>query len=397
MKCVFCLFFAIALIAPLEAASLPSFEVDRVAAAKYDFSALRARLEKAVEKGELPGVSVLVMHRDKVVFKEAFGLLDIENKRPFRIDSVCQLASTTKWISGATLMAAVDEGKLTLDEPVGKYFPPFADMPIKGSDKKGNPTIRQCFSHTSGLPGFTDFTISRDHSVPESVELLAKTVRVLEFEPGSAFHYGNTGMQVAGGAIAKATGKSFQDYMQEKILTPLGMKDTTFNPGSDLMKRAGKAYHRKPGGGFQEVNLRSLRDDGNVKGALVAGGLLSSLDDYARFLTMMRHDGRYGGRQVLSAQAAQEVQKDQTRGARIDMSPYRGQKGYGFGVALLPIQGKADAIRLGDGGALGTYAWIDRDLESIGLFFAQETLADIGALSSHDVPELVREAVERVR
>jgi len=184
--------------------------------------------------------------------------------------------------------------------------------------------------------------------------------------------------------------------MQEKVLTPLGMKDTTFNPGSELMKRIGKAYHRKPGGGFQNVDLRVLRDDGNIKGALVAGGLFSTLDDYARFLTMMLHDGRYGERQVLSAKSALETRKDQTGGARVEMSPYKGQKGYAFGAALLPIEA-GDAVRLGDGGAFGTYAWLDRDLELVGVFFAQETVADVGALGAHEVPALVRSAVEGVR
>ena len=69
------------------------------------------------------------MQHDKVVFKEAYGLIDIENKTPFRTDAVCQLASTTKWVSGSILMAAVEEGKVSLDDPVGKYFPQYGDMP----------------------------------------------------------------------------------------------------------------------------------------------------------------------------------------------------------------------------------------------------------------------------
>jgi hypothetical protein len=111
---------------------------------------------------------------------------------------------------------------------------------------------------------------------------------------------------------------------------------------------------------------------------------------------MMLHYGLYGGRQVLSEGAAREVQKDQTRGARIDLSPYKGQVGYGLGIALLPIPATHGAIRLGDGGSLGTYVWLDRDLDLIGLFFAQEMYSDIGALSAKEVPALVRAAVERV-
>jgi CubicO group peptidase (beta-lactamase class C family) len=144
---------ALASLAPLPAAGPPSYEVDPSAARKYDFSALRARMKQAVDKGRVPGISVLVMRHDKVVFKEAYGLSDIENKIPFRTDLVCQLASSTKWVSGATLMAAVEEGKLSLDDPIGKYFPQFKDIPIKNSGKHGNPTIRQCFTHTAGIIG----------------------------------------------------------------------------------------------------------------------------------------------------------------------------------------------------------------------------------------------------
>lgn len=389
---MFPLLMAAALLPPLQAASLPTYEVDRKAASKYDFSALRARMKAAVEKGELPGGSVLIMHRDKVVFKEAFGLIDIENKMPFRTDSVCHMASSTKWVSGALLMAAVDEGKLSLDDPIGKYYPQFADMRIPGSDKKGNPSIRQCFSHTSGMPGFTDYSITRDHSVPESIELISKTIHSLDYEPGTAFRYGNTSMQVVGGIICQVTGKSFQDYLREKILGPLGMMETTFNPAGKLIERIGKAYSRKPDGGFQVVAGR--RPDGHTKGALVAGGLYSTLDDYARFLTMMLHDGRYGGRKVLSAQAALETQKDQTGGAPVKASPYKNQKGYGLGAVVMGADANGKPVYIGDGGAFGTYGWIDREQDLAGVFFAQEIVRDIYALSIVDVPSLARQAVQ---
>ena len=94
----------------------------------------------------------------------------------------------------------------------------------------------------------------------------------------------------------------------------------------------------------------------------------------------------------LEAASLPSLEVDHAAAAKYDFSALRARL-----VALLPIKGRGDAIRLGDGGALGTYVWLDRDLELIGGFFAQETLADISALSSHEVPDLVREAVERVR
>jgi CubicO group peptidase (beta-lactamase class C family) len=289
-------------------------------------------------------------------------------------------------------MAAVSEGKLSLDDPIGKYFSAYADMPIKGSSEKGSPTVRQCFSHTNGLPEITDNILVRDHSVLESAQLLSNTINTLDWVPGSAFRYGNTGMQLVGGAIAKVTGQEFQDYMREKILAPLGMSDTTFNPSPEERQRTGGIYHHQQGGGFQREGLPALQ--GNVRGALVAGGLYSTIDDYARFLTMMLSDGRYGGRQVLPAKAALETQIDQTRGAPIKASPYRNQKGYGLGAAIMGVDSAGKPVYIGDGGAFGTYGWIERDQDLIGVFFTQNRLRDIYNLSMVDIRNLVRAAVD---
>ncbi len=372
----------------------PNPNVDAKAAAKYDFSAVRARIKEAVDKGEIPNASLLVVHHGKVVFKEAFGWSNIENKTPFRTDTVCQIASSTKWVSGAVLMAAVDEGKLSLDDTIGKYFPAFADMPITGSEKKGNPTIRQCFSHSAGLPGFQDRSITRNLSVTDSVAALAKTVNHLEWEPGAAFRYGNTGMQIVGGIIEKVGGKPFQQYMKEKILDPLGMTETTFNPTGDLLRRIGCIYSRKPTGGF---TILVQPPDGNIKGALVPGGLYSTIDDYARFLTMMLNYGKYRGRTVLTKRSAQETQKDQTGGAPIKASPYKNQKGYGLGAVIMGLDARGAPVYAGDGGAWGTYGWVEHDHDLAAVFFTQDVVNQVYDLSIVEIPALVRKAVEEAR
>lgn len=375
--------------APVFAAHT-NLTVDTNAAAKYDFSAVRDRIKQAVEKGEAPNGSLLVMHRGKVVFREAFGWSDIDGKVPFRTDTVCQIASSTKWVSGAALMAVVEEGKLSLVDFVGKYFPAFADMPISGSEKKGNPTIRQCFSHIAGLPGFQDRSITRDVSVADSVAALAKTINRLDWEPGSAFRYGNTGMQIVGGIVEKVEGKPFQQYLKERILDPLGMTETTFNPTGTLLARIGSIYSRKPAGGFAIVGRPP---DGNIKGALVPGGLYSTIDDYARFLSMMLNYGEYNGRKVLSAKSARETQQDQTAGAPVKASPYKNQKGYGFGAAIMGIDAQGAPVYAADGGAWGTYGWVEHDRDIVGVFFTQNVVNQVYSLSIVDVPNLVRGAI----
>ena len=142
----------------------PSMEVDTAAAAKYDFTAVRTLLKGAVDNNTVPCASLLLIHKDKVIFKEAFGWADIENKKPLTVDSMCHLASSTKWLTGTALIAAVEDGYVALDDPVGKYYPVMKDMPIKDSQEKGNPTLRQCFSHSAGFevacPALRDSTLT---------------------------------------------------------------------------------------------------------------------------------------------------------------------------------------------------------------------------------------------
>lgn len=290
-----------------KAAASFSLEVDQKAAAAYDFTALRKLLQNAVDSGKAPSASMLLMRRDKVIFKEAFGWADIENKRPLRTDTVCHLASSTKWITAAAIMAAVEEGLISLDDPVGKYLPDLKDIPVKGSSQKGNPTIRQCWSQTHGFPPGLEFTVLNkpDVSLLDSVGAYAKEKPELDVLPGTVFEYGNPGMTVTGAIIEKLTGKPYRDFAQKRILDPLGMKDTSFNPQGDQLRRAANRYVPREGGGFQL--MPNGKPTGDVRVTIVGGGLYSTLDDYAKFLSMILHGGKFGSGRVLSEKSVREI------------------------------------------------------------------------------------------
>ena len=133
--------FSVAAMATIAAAQAQqdshqiNLKVDAAAAAAYDFGPLRQRLQAAIDQDEVPCASMLVIAGDKVVFKEAFGWADIENKKPMATDTICHLASSTKWVTAAVIMTVVDEGKMSLDDPVGKFFPELKDIPVKDSDQ----------------------------------------------------------------------------------------------------------------------------------------------------------------------------------------------------------------------------------------------------------------------
>src|SRR5947209_9127010 len=126
---------------------------DVQAASGYNFSEVRKLLKDSVENRKVAGCSLLLIHRDKVIFEEAYGFSNVETKKPFAAETLVHLASSSKWISASAMMLLVDDGKLSLDDPIGKYLPQFRDMLVKGTSTKANPTFRQCFSHTAGFPG----------------------------------------------------------------------------------------------------------------------------------------------------------------------------------------------------------------------------------------------------
>jgi CubicO group peptidase (beta-lactamase class C family) len=180
-------------------------------ATEYDFGPITASLKKAVEEAPLDGACLLVIKDGKTIYEQCFG--------KYTPDTVVAIASSSKWFSSATIMTLVDEGKLKLDDPVSKYLPKF-------TGKKGQITIRQLLSHTSGLPPqnrcLSDFSITLAEAANQIAEapLLA--------DPGKEFRYGGVSMQVAGRIAEVVGGKSWEELFQERIAKPLEMKNTSY-------------------------------------------------------------------------------------------------------------------------------------------------------------------------
>jgi uncharacterized protein (TIGR03437 family) len=195
------------------------------------------------------------------------------------------IASASKWLSGAVLMTVVDEGRLSLDHTVDRYLPEF-------TGPSGKATIRQLFSMTSGF-GPTDPPCVNDRST--TLEACAKDLATvsLAIPPGTGFIYGSTGMQLAARIAEVATGRRWSDLQRERLYTPLGM--TASRPAL-------------------------LNADSNP---LVAGGYVSSAQDYQRFLNMILNGGVHEGRRILSSRAIDVMLADQTSNARIVFSPYQ--------------------------------------------------------------------------
>ncbi len=299
-----------------------------------DFSTIEKLLiEGLPETDNVVGLSV-IDREGEVVYKQSFGEWNGSTDVPVMI------ASATKWFSAAALMSLVDDGILSLDTTVGEHFPQFTGA-------AAGITLRQCFSHTSGLWGTLFlWPATESHTLADVPDRLA--AEELHAEPGEALLYANMGMQLAGAVAQKVTGKSWESLFAERVGAPCGLTATEY----------------KPLGGM----------------SLDVGGTISTtLDDFTAFVAMLHAKGvAADGTRVLSEAAVDTMQTDQTRGARIERSAYRpyrkldeefGDARYGVGCWLEdidPATGRAGFAS--SGGAFGAMPFIDRRRGFAGVF-----------------------------
>jgi CubicO group peptidase (beta-lactamase class C family) len=301
-----------------------------VAAGPYDTAdaAMRARLAE----DDLPGGVLLVGRDGRILHRLAVGHTTARTVMP--------IASASKWLTSATLMTFVDEGRLHLDDPVRDHLPAF-------DGAKGDITVRELLSHTTGLPpaaceGDPSTTLRRcAASIAAGGDPSAA--------PGTQFHYSGVGFAVAGRIVERLAGTSFEQAFHDRIAGPLGMTHTRF----DGTRRP---HSRNPS---------------------PAASATSTVDDYARFLRMLAAGGVYDGKQVLSPSSVAEIEKDQVAGLDTRADPavqITGIPTYGLGVWRDEVA-PDDTIEVVSGsGALGFYPWIDRVHGTYGIVAVDDEL-----------------------
>lgn len=312
--------------------------------AGYDFSAVTAYMDAGYKSLGLPGASLLIAKNGKIVYKQHFG--------SFNDATVVPIASASKWLSAALVMTLVDEGSVSLDDPVSKYFPEF-------TGQKAGMTIRQMFSHTSGI----EDPSGSQQAWPYNVTMadFAKQAATLDGNmagaPGTGIRYGSASMQITAAIAEKVTGKSWNTLFRERIAAPCDMPDTT--------------YIRTPGTGSGRTTEDLLRPTSNP---MVAAGAKSSLHDYANFIAMIDSFGVCNGRRVLSEAAVREMQKDQAVGlpllrASNDRMGRNSTYGLGEWIDLKSADGRS--IQVSSPGAWGFRPWINHDKGVYGVFMMQ--------------------------
>ena len=221
-------------------------------------SAIDKVLADAVARGDVPGVVAMVTDRRGIVYQGAFGVADIESKRPMTLDTVFRIASMTKPVTSLAAMQLVEQGRLSLDDPAAKHLPQLADLKVfETFDARSGsytvrpvtraPTVRQMLTHTAGLGYNFTSPIVRDFK-PRAGETYA--AGPLLFDPGAQWLY-STGIDWAGRIVEKLSGKNLETYFRDHIFSPLQMHDTSYNVADDRQRRMAVAHQRRPAGTFQ--------------------------------------------------------------------------------------------------------------------------------------------------
>lgn len=338
---------------------------------QYDFSELDAILQAGIEDNIVPGVSLLLLHEGRPVYAAAYGERNLLRNEPFTLDTVARIYSSSKWISGAAVMRATDEGLFALDDTAGDYLPDYADMGVRGSSETTSPRIRQMFSHSSGMDGDSPPVLDGSITMEECVDQIIDYVDPLLAAPGNQILYGSNSMQVSGRIIEITSGEGFESFLESRLLDPLGMVDSSYNPDGDELSRMGPTYIKFLGSWIPIVPPPSQ----TVTNPGLAYGMYSTLEDYGRFLLMIRNRGRFAGQQILSPRAVQTMSTDQAPGAPFvgSVDPPPGTR-YGIGNWLSFLNGNDVARFTSSAGFAGTFPWYDQQNDLAGVFFIQVIL-----------------------
>ena len=285
---------------------------------------LAAALQPFVDKRWVAGAVMLLADKDKVLRLETAGFADIAAGKPMRPDALFWIASQSKPITATAFMMLVDEGKVRLDDPVEAYLPEFKGQWLRVEQdadhvllrKPRHPiTVRNILSHTSGLAFSSPVETPTLDLLTLRQAAASYAMMPLEFEPDTKYQYSNAGINTAGRIIEVISGMAYEDFLDQRLLGPLGMKDTTFRPSKRQTARLAKSY--KPNAGetdLEETPIAQLRYplDDRARQPVPAGGLFSTARDCARFCRMVLNGGTFEGTRYLSESAVREMTTRQT-------------------------------------------------------------------------------------
>ena len=358
---------------------------------------LNSVLQNYVDDNSISGAVALVARKNKIVFFDAVGKSDIEKNKVMEKDAIFRIASQSKAIISVGVMILQEQGRLLISDELGEYIPEFKKTNVEELNKEGGYeivdakrpiTIRDLLTHTSGIGygyGLSKdlweeakiqgwYFADRNEPILETVKRIASLP--FEAHPGEKFVYGyNT--DILGAVIEVISGQSLETFLQNRILTPLGMNDTHFYLPKSKVSRLATVYSSG------DYGIVKAPVDGTMvsQGAYVKGprksfsggaGFLSTALDYAKFLQMMLNGGKFDGKRIISRKSIELMTTD-----HLDQATFEWTKGTGFGLGFsvltnLGLRGEYGTLgEYGWGGAYHSSYWVDPKEELLVVYLTQ--------------------------
>jgi CubicO group peptidase (beta-lactamase class C family) len=365
---------------------------------RVDPSHLDAVLGDFVAQGKAVGLSALILQRDREVYFGAFGFADREAGRAMARDTLTQIWSMTKPVTGVVLMTLYDEGRFALDDPLSHYLPEFAGVRVHdGVDAKGQPRtvgpqrpilVRDILRHTAGFPAESDPSPAREAFLRANVYDRSRTLAQLSevvaamplaFQPGTRWLYGPS-VDIQARLAERLAGKPYAQLLQERVLDPLGMHETGYVVPQAQRARLSAVYELKDDG-FIRLDDEAAFTNVIRDAALTPGGygLVSTLDDYARFARMLLGGGQLDGVRVLRSETVDTMTTDLLTRDVTERSwlPSKGQVGFGIDFAVRhspPANANEASGAVGEffwDGYANTLFWVDPKNELVAILFTQ--------------------------
>ena len=329
-------------------------------------------LSRFVSSGQIAGCSVRIMKNDEVRFEGNFGYADIEKKIRMSDDTIFPIASMSKVITVAGIMQLYEQGLFKLWDPVSEFLPGFRNPKIARekpdgtyeiTDAKGEITMRQLFTMTSGVPyGWGDTAAGRiriekekeyreqGRPMPGNVEYCNLVGQLpLAFEPGEKWMYGFS-IDVLGAVTEVLSGQTLGAYLKEHIFDPLGMKDTGFFVPADKQSRVATLYHIREGMKPEDRQYPMEKPEFESGG----GGMFSTVKDYSRFAQMLLHGGTLDGIRILGRKTVDLISTDHLTPEQQATHNWDTQRGYGYGLGVRVMTNPETADI---NGSVGEWGW----------------------------------------
>lgn len=349
-------------------------------------SRLHAAMESFVDEGRHAGIVTLIARRGQIVDRKAYGYRNLETEEPMQTDSIFRIYSMTKIVTSVAVLMLLEEGKVALNDPIGRYIPELKSMKVMQGGTASNPilvdakkeiTVKELLTHTSG---FLYSFLGNDsiHEIYEQAELWELksleefvgrlSALPLAHHPGEAWTYGKS-TNVLGYLVQVVSGQPFEVFMRERIFEPLKMEDTEFFVPLEKRSRLALTYTTGEGGDLEAIEPPISKVEEGAVLPSGGAGLFSTIGDIFRFAQMLLNGGELDGRRILGRKTVELMMSNHLNHFADPTTAWSDSDGFGLGGSV-----RIDLARGNRLGSVGQFGWTGLATTSVNIDPKEETV-----------------------